>query len=103
VKHEAGAIVQAPDIYDEEDDFDDAIELSAERAAELARGLTEVARDFPHIACPKRLVLIRLPYGILVQTELASWIVRQETSEHVEFLNAMIRPELLDVWTAGSC
>jgi len=104
MKHETAAAVLAPDIYDEDQEFDEAIELSAEHASEMAKGLMEVGREYPHIACPKRLVLHPCsPHGILVETDLARWIIRREASEHMAFLSALIRPELLDVWTAGSC
>jgi hypothetical protein len=102
VKHAVAAGL-APDIYDDDNEFDEAIELSAEAAGELAKGLTAVAIEFPDIVCPKPLFLNRVTQGVLVETELASWIIRREAAEHLAFLNAMIRPELLDVWIAGSC
>jgi hypothetical protein len=103
VKHEPAAALP-PDIYDDDREFDEAIELSAERAGEMARGLTEIGREFPHIACPKRLVLIPVVGGMMVESELGvRWIIRRECSEHVALLNALIRPELLDARTAGSC
>jgi hypothetical protein len=93
-----------PNMFDDDEEFDEAIELSAERAGEIARGLTEVARDFPHIACPKRLVLSSVTDGMLIETEFGvRWIIRRELSEHLALLSALIRPELLNAWTAGSC
>ncbi len=93
-----------PDIYDDDREFDEAIELSAERASEMARGLTEIAREYPHIACPNRLVLITVAGGMMVESELGvRWIIRRDCSEHLALLSALIRPELIDAWTAGSC
>lgn len=104
MKPPAVATVLAPDVYGDDEDFDEAIELSAERALEIAKGLTEVARDYPDIVCPSRLSLSRLTDGMLIESELGvRWIIRQESADHLALLNALIRPELLCVWTAGSC
>jgi hypothetical protein len=92
-----------PDIYDNDDEFDEAIELSAERASEIARGLTEVAQEYPNIACPARLVLTRIPEGMLLESDLVRWVIRPDQTEHRALLGALIRPELLCAWIAGNC
>ncbi len=104
MKYQAAAAVLAPDLYDDDREFDEAIELSAERAGELARGLTAVAKEFPGIACPKLLSWHIHPGGTLVETESARWIIRRPYEDgHSDFLSALIRPENLPLYEFAGC
>ncbi len=104
MKPEAAAAVLPPDSYDD-DEFDEAIELSAEHAAALARGLTEVRKGFPHIACPRYLHWHAYAGRVMITTETARWIIDPDGSgRYGDFLLAMIRPENLPLNEfAGTC
>ena len=99
MKHRAADLVS--DVFEEDREFDEAIELSAAMAGDMARGLIESAKEFPHIACPRSLSMIRLPQGMLVESDRARWIIRETAPAFRDLVEAMIRPELF--LTAGSC
>lgn len=81
----------------------EAIELSAETAREIARGLAEMAQTYPRIACPRILVVMWVPEGVLVLTETARWLIRRPVShEHQTFLWSLIRSEF-GAEIAGTC
>ncbi len=105
MKHQAAAAALAPDVYDDDSEFDEVIELSAEHAQELARGLTAAAKEFPHIACPRQLDWHAYAGGVLITTETARWIIHPDgTGRYGDFLLAMIRRENLPLNEfAGSC
>ncbi len=103
MKPEAAVAARPPD-YDD-DEFDEAIELSAEHAAELARGLTAIRQSYPKIACPRYLHWHAYAGKVMITTEAARWIIDPDGSGRFgDFLMAMIRQENLPLNEfAGSC
>jgi hypothetical protein len=103
VKPHAAAAARAPDVYDDESEFDSAIEISAEHAHELAKELTGRVIDLGPVRRPRSLSWCACMDGVLITTDRARWIIRvEDPSEFVGFLRAMIRPEFGN-GIAGSC
>jgi hypothetical protein len=90
-----------PIATEDEIDRDEALELDAQTAGEIARCLVESKRRRgPPLPCPRKLFLYCCSAGVMVETERASWIAKGET---VELIPVMIRPELNVAAVAGSC
>jgi hypothetical protein len=86
---------------EDERERDEALELDAQTAGEMARCLVESKRRRgPPLPCPRKLFLWRCSAGVMVETDQASWIAKGEAAE---LIPAMIRPELNVAAVAGSC